>query len=95
MLVAHGITRTGKRRLLGVYLGLARYGRSWTLRQASMRLTFALHGYPCGYYTDPYHECHCTLTQIRNHLKRVAATRLFRVRRLRPFCLCLTSRRPT
>ena len=35
-------------------------------------LTSSLHGCPCGYYTDPHHECHCAPTQIRNYLKRIS-----------------------
>ncbi len=27
---------------------------------------------PCGYDTNPRDECHCTLAQLRTHLKRVS-----------------------
>jgi magnesium chelatase family protein len=42
-------------------------------------LVAALNPCPCGYYTDPYHECHCTPTQIRNYLKRISGPLLDRI----------------
>jgi len=42
-------------------------------------LKTAMYSCPCGYYTDPYHECHCTPTQIRNYLKRISGPLLDRI----------------
>ena len=46
---------------------------------ARVMLVAALNPCPCGYYTDPYHECHCTPTQIRNYLKRISGPLLDRI----------------
>jgi len=46
---------------------------------AEIMLVAALNPCPCGYYTDPYHECHCTPTQIRNYLKRISGPLLDRI----------------
>lgn len=46
---------------------------------AQVMLVVALNPCPCGYYTDPYHECHCTPTQIRNYLRRISGPLLDRI----------------
>jgi magnesium chelatase family protein len=46
---------------------------------ARIMLVAALNPCPCGYYTDPNHECHCTPTQIRNYLKRISGPLLDRI----------------
>ncbi len=46
---------------------------------ARLMLVAALNPCPCGYYTDPHHECHCTPTQIRNYLKRISGPLLDRI----------------
>jgi magnesium chelatase family protein len=46
---------------------------------ARMMLVAALNPCPCGYYTDPNHECHCTPTQIRNYLRRISGPLLDRI----------------
>jgi len=46
---------------------------------ARIMLVAALNPCPCGYYTDPHHQCHCTPTQIRNYLKRISGPLLDRI----------------
>jgi len=46
---------------------------------AEIMLVAALNPCPCGYYTDPDHECHCSPTQIRNYLKRISGPLLDRI----------------
>jgi len=46
---------------------------------AQFMLVAALNPCPCGYYTDPHHECHCTPTQIRNYLRRISGPLLDRI----------------
>ena len=34
---------------------------------------------PCGYFTDPKHECHCTPYQIQNYLSKISGPLLDRI----------------
>lgn len=44
-------------------------------------LVWVFSGYacPCGYFTDPKRECHCTPLQIQNYLSRISGPLLDRI----------------
>ncbi|MBM4048915.1 MAG: YifB family Mg chelatase-like AAA ATPase [Planctomycetes bacterium] len=46
---------------------------------SEIMLVAALNPCPCGYYTDPRKECHCTPTQIQNYLSRISGPLLDRI----------------
>ncbi|MDI6740065.1 MAG: YifB family Mg chelatase-like AAA ATPase [Candidatus Edwardsbacteria bacterium] len=58
-----------------------------TISRAAMSLTFpasfmlagAMNPCPCGYYTDPNHECTCSPTAIQKYLARVSGPLLDRI----------------
>ena len=58
-----------------------------TISRAAMSLTFparftlvaAMNPCPCGYYGDPYHECTCTLTQVKNYRAKISGPLLDRI----------------
>ena len=37
------------------------------------------YGCPCGYFTDPKHECHCTPFQIQTYLSKISGPLLDRI----------------
>ena len=43
------------------------------------RFVFRPHGCPCGYYTDPRKECHCTPRQIQQYLSKISGPLLDRI----------------
>jgi len=43
------------------------------------RFVFRPHGCPCGYYTDPRRECHCTPAQIQRYRSRISGPLLDRI----------------
>jgi magnesium chelatase family protein len=58
-----------------------------TIARASISLTFpakfmlaaAMNPCPCGYYSDPNHECTCTPTQIQRYMSRISGPLLDRI----------------
>lgn len=46
---------------------------------ARMTLVAALNPCPCGYLTDPRHECHCTPRQIQAYMGRISGPLLDRI----------------
>ncbi|MCG3176388.1 MAG: Competence protein ComM [Candidatus Omnitrophica bacterium] len=46
---------------------------------ARFMLVAAMNPCPCGYYTDPKRECHCSPIQIKNYLSRVSGPLLDRM----------------
>jgi magnesium chelatase family protein len=58
-----------------------------TISRASSSLTFparfmlvaAMNPCPCGYFTDPRKECHCTAVQIKNYMSKVSGPLLDRI----------------
>lgn len=58
-----------------------------TISRAAMTLTLparfmlvaAMNPCPCGYYTDPKKECHCTTIQIKNYLSKMSGPLLDRI----------------
>jgi magnesium chelatase family protein len=58
-----------------------------TISRAAMSLTFpasfmlaaAMNPCPCGYYTDPNHECTCSPTSIQRYLSKVSGPLLDRI----------------
>ncbi len=41
--------------------------------------SLGLYGCPCGYYSDPNHECTCTPTQIQRYMSRISGPLLDRI----------------
>jgi len=60
---------------------------SVTIGRAKLTLTFparfmlaaAMNPCPCGYFTDPYHECRCTPVAIQHYLARISGPLLDRI----------------
>ncbi len=58
-----------------------------TVSRASGSLTFparfmlvaAMNPCPCGYFTDPKRECHCTTIQIKNYMSKISGPLLDRI----------------
>jgi len=58
-----------------------------TISRATLSLTYpavfmlaaAMNPCPCGYYTDPNHECSCTVPQIQRYLSRISGPLLDRI----------------
>jgi magnesium chelatase family protein len=58
-----------------------------TISRAASTLTFparfmlvaAMNPCPCGYFTDPKKECHCSVVQVKNYLSRVSGPLLDRM----------------
>jgi magnesium chelatase family protein len=58
-----------------------------TIARAQASLTFpakimliaALNPCPCGYFTDPRHECHCTPRQIQQYMSKISGPLLDRI----------------
>jgi magnesium chelatase family protein len=46
---------------------------------SQIMLICALNPCPCGYHTDPRHECHCTPHQIQRYLSRISGPLLDRI----------------
>ena len=46
---------------------------------AEIMLVGAMNPCPCGYYTDPKKECHCTPRQILNYISRISGPLLDRI----------------
>ncbi|KAF0120754.1 MAG: magnesium chelatase family protein [bacterium] len=46
---------------------------------AQFMLVAAMNPCPCGFYTDPHHECSCTIPQIRKYKARVSGPLLDRI----------------
>jgi magnesium chelatase family protein len=46
---------------------------------AQIMLVAALNPCPCGYLTDPKHECHCTPRQIQNYMGKISGPLLDRI----------------
>ncbi len=46
---------------------------------SNFMLVAAMNPCPCGYYTDPNHECTCTVNMIRKYLARVSGPLLDRI----------------
>ncbi|RKY89926.1 magnesium chelatase [candidate division KSB1 bacterium] len=61
--------------------------RKVTISRATLSLTYpssfmlaaAMNPCPCGYATDPYHECSCTPSQIQKYLSRISGPLLDRI----------------
>ncbi|MDD3168763.1 MAG: YifB family Mg chelatase-like AAA ATPase [Eubacteriales bacterium] len=53
--------------------------RGTTAFPAKFMLLASMNPCPCGYYSDPTHECTCTPTQIRNYLSRISGPLLDRI----------------
>ncbi len=60
---------------------------SVSISRAACRLTFparfmlvaAMNPCPCGYYTDPKKECHCSSVQIKNYMSKISGPLLDRI----------------
>jgi magnesium chelatase family protein len=58
-----------------------------TISRASMTLTYpanfllaaAMNPCPCGYYSDPQHECSCTIPHIQKYMSRISGPLLDRI----------------
>lgn len=46
---------------------------------AQFMLVASMNPCPCGYYTDPNHECSCTVTQIQKYVARISGPLLDRI----------------
>ncbi|PIQ45226.1 MAG: hypothetical protein COW04_08770, partial [Deltaproteobacteria bacterium CG12_big_fil_rev_8_21_14_0_65_43_10] len=46
---------------------------------AQFMLVAAMNPCPCGFYTDPHHECSCTIPQIRKYKAKVSGPLLDRI----------------
>ncbi|HID94815.1 MAG TPA: ATP-binding protein [Candidatus Latescibacteria bacterium] len=57
---------------------IARAGISLTY-PASFMLAAAMNPCPCGYYSDPHHECTCTPPQIQRYMSKVSGPLLDRI----------------
>ncbi len=58
-----------------------------TIARAAISLSFparftlvaAMNPCPCGFYGDPYHECKCTLNQVKNYRSKISGPLLDRI----------------
>jgi magnesium chelatase family protein len=58
-----------------------------TISRAALSLTYpakfllaaAMNPCPCGYFSDPVHECTCTLPQIQKYMSRISGPLLDRI----------------
>ena len=50
-----------------------------TLIMRSKIFNYILHGCPCGYYGDPFHECTCSPSMVSRYQKRVSGPFIDRV----------------
>ena len=57
---------------------IARVANTFTY-PAKFMLVAAMNPCPCGYFTDPKRECHCSPLQIQNYLSRVSGPLLDRI----------------
>lgn len=46
---------------------------------AQFMLVASMNPCPCGYHTDPNHECNCTVTQIQKYVSRISGPLLDRI----------------
>lgn len=46
---------------------------------AQFMLVASMNPCPCGYYTDPNHECNCTIQQIQKYMARISGPLLDRI----------------
>ena len=57
---------------------ISRAASSLTL-PARFMLVAAMNPCPCGYFTDPKKECHCSQTQIKNYMSKISGPLLDRI----------------
>ncbi len=57
---------------------ISRAAASLTL-PARFMLVAAMNPCPCGYFTDPKRECHCTTVQIQNYMSKISGPLLDRI----------------
>jgi magnesium chelatase family protein len=60
------------------YINVARATKSLRFPSRFM-LVAAMNPCPCGYYTDPKRNCHCTTTQIQRYLSKISGPLLDRI----------------
>ena len=60
------------------HITISRAGRSLTY-PARFMLACSMNPCPCGFFTDPLHECHCTPPQVQRYLSRISGPLLDRI----------------